>query len=304
MKEMRNSVLIIDDDIVNLRALVEILSEEYTVYAERDGRKCLEAAARIKPDLILMDVLMPGMGGFELIKALKSDEQTKNIPIIFVTGLTNADDEVAGFDLGAVDYIVKPYSEHVVRKCVNHQMRIINLLYEVQRLETTDALTGIGNRRYFSKLLLQEWEQARRQQEPLSFLILNIDDFKKFNDIYGYSNGDLALKSIAETINKRVKQATDKGARWGGGEFAVIFPNTELSGAIKVAEEIREAIENTAFTLDGERTGKVTVSIGVHSYVPERVENYSAAAFVSDTGKALLYAKKHGKNCVHAAKSG
>jgi len=301
MEEVRNSVLIVDDDIVNLRALVEILSEEYTVYAERDGKRCLEATARIKPDLILMDVLMPDMGGFELIKALKSDDKTKDIPVIFVTGLTNADDETEGFNLGAVDYIVKPYSEHVVRRRVSHQMRIINLLYEVSCLSLTDSLTGLGNRRYFSDLLLHEWARARRQQEPLSFLILNIDDFKKFNDAHGYSNGDVALQCVANIINQKTTRATDRVARWGGEEFAVILPDTVLSGALKIAEDIRATVENADIKLDDGSSEKVTISIGVHSYIPERVENYSEAMFVSDTGKALSSAKKSGKNCVCAA---
>jgi len=301
MDTMQNSVMVVDDDIVNLRALVEILSEEYTVYAEREGKNCLDAALRIKPDLILMDVLMPDMDGFEVIQVLKENDQTRNIPVIFVTGFANVNSEVLGFKLGAVDYIVKPYSEHVVRRRVKHQMRIINLLRKVQNLSVTDTLTGMESRRSFNELMLIEWARAKRQQESLGFLLLNIDDFKKFNDSYGYLNGDTALKSLADIIDGITVRATDRVARWGGEEFAVLLPATNREGTIKVAERILTAVENTPITLDNGGRENITVSIGANSCVPDRDEAYSPDDFAADTDDALHKAKKSGKNCICVA---
>ena len=142
MGEKKNSVLIVDDTVVNVQALMGILIGDYTVYVERDGRNVLESAAQLKPDLILLDIIMPEMDGFEVIRKLKKDERTEDIPIIFVTGLTDPGDEVRGFSLGAVDYISKPFSPHVVKMRVQHQIRIVNLIREIQNLSITDALTG------------------------------------------------------------------------------------------------------------------------------------------------------------------
>ena len=298
MEDIRNSVLVVDDDTMNLRALIEILSEDYTVYAERNGKNCLTAARRIMPDLILLDVVMPDMNGFEVIKELKEDEKTKNIPIIFVTGLADQNDEVVGFNLGAVDYIVKPFSSHVVKKRVKHQMRIIDLSREVMCLNMTDTLTGIGNRCFFNALLEHEWASARRQRSNICFMILDIDNFRKFNDTFGYLSGDAVLQEVARIIDSKTGRATDRVARWGGERFAVVLPQTELSGALSVAENIRSTIEDTVIKLDLGSTCQVTVSIGVHNHIPQRTENYTVADFVSDTDIALGKAKKSGKNRV------
>jgi diguanylate cyclase (GGDEF)-like protein len=167
---------------------------------------------------------------------------------------------------------------------VKHQMRIINLIREIQSLSITDALTGIGNRRYFNNLLHQEWARARRQQSPLSFILLDIDNFKSFNDEYGHLNGDAVLQSVARVAKAIIARATDKIARWGGEEFAVILA----------------AIEAAVITLDKEDTCQVTVSIGVHTTIPERDMKYTINEFISDADKALYHAKRTGKNRVCA----
>ncbi|MCL2203320.1 MAG: diguanylate cyclase [Defluviitaleaceae bacterium] len=291
-----NSVLIIDDEIMNVRLLMDMLKKEYIVHAEREGVNCVETAIKVKPDLILLDVIMPGTSGFDEIKKLKENEYTKDIPVIFVTGLDNPDDEVRGFLHGAVDYINKPFNAHVVKMRVQHQMRIINLLREVQSKSVTDALTNIGNRRYFNNLLEQEWERAKRQQHPISFIILDIDDFKKFNDTFGHMNGDTALQRVADAVRAVVVRATDKIARWGGEEFAVILPDTALPGAKTVAQSILTAIRDTDIVLDNKQVTRVTVSIGVHSVVPERAGEYTEISLVSDADKAMYHAKRSGKN--------
>ncbi|MCL1844891.1 MAG: diguanylate cyclase [Defluviitaleaceae bacterium] len=302
--EKKNSILIVDDETVNIMALVDILRNEYTLYTERDGKNCLDTAARLLPDLILLDILMPEMSGFEVLEKLQNDSRTKNIPVIFVTGLSKSDDEVHGFSLGAVDYISKPFSASVVKMRVQHQIKIINLIREIQKLSITDPLTGIGNRRYFNSLIQQEWERAKRNRASISFLIMDIDHFKMFNDKFGHLNGDIVLQSVAHVISAEITRASDKIARWGGEEFAVILPDTDIIGAKKVAENVRAAIESADISLDDGTIQNTTVSIGIHAHVPDHLpkqnDEYSAINFISDADKALYHAKHTGRNRVCA----
>jgi len=210
---------------------------------------------------------------------------------------------VRGFTLGAVDYINKPYSAHVVKMRVQHQIRIINLIREIQSLSMTDALTGIGNRRYFDTLLEQEWERAKRQQIPLGFMIADIDNFKQYNDTYGHLSGDVALQRVTGAIKSQIKRATDKVARWGGEEFAVILPNITSSAALKIAEDIRSSVEEVVILSDKNNQLHMTLSIGVHSITPQWGSEYTVADLISDTDKALYHAKNSGKNRVCAVEN-
>jgi diguanylate cyclase (GGDEF)-like protein len=296
-----NTILIVEDDIENIKVLRHILSNDYVVYAERVSKDAVSTVKKLLPDIILLDVMMPDVDGFEVIGQLKSELLTKDIPIIFVTGRTDTEDEVKGFSLGAVDYINKPFSAPVVKMRVAHQIKIINQMREIQSLSATDTLTGIGNRRFFNTLIDQEWERAKRQQSHISFIIFDIDNFKNFNDTYGHLNGDKALVVVADVISSALTRATDKTARWGGEEFAVILPDTPQSGANQVAASIREAIENAKFEIDDGREVSVTVSGGVGSVIPKHKGEYGLPEFFKDADEALYKAKRTGKNKVCAA---
>jgi len=297
--EKKNTILVVDDEAMNITALSHILKGEYTVYVEKDGAGCIEAAQELMPDLILLDVLMPVMNGFEVIAALKKNEDTKDIPVIFVTGLNNSQDEEMGFTLGAADYINKPLSASVVKLRVRNQIQIINQMRTIRDISITDALTGIGNRRFFYTHLEKEWYRAMRQQTPLSFLILDIDRFKTYNDTYGHLQGDKVLKGVANLILEGFSRAIDKAARWGGEEFAIILPDTTLEGAKVVAERVRATVEEHQFMADENTPTSVTVSIGINCCIPPRTEeNSSPEAFVSGADKALYHAKNTGRNKV------
>ena len=298
MHSEKNSILIVDDEALNIKTLTQILEQEYTVYAEKDSLNSLDTAKKLQPDLILLDVVMPNIDGFEVMKNLKADKDTENIPVMFITGLSDAENEIQGFALGAVDYIHKPFIAPIVKMRIRSQMKIVNLLQKVQNLIVTDFLTGIGNRRYFNIELNREWERAKRQQSPISFILMDVDDFKKLNDTHGHLNGDSALQLVADVIKSVVTRASDKAARWGGEEFAVILPDTVLAGASKIAEDIRAAIESNAVVLEDKSTASITVSMGIHSVIPERGGDYNLNAFVSDADKALYQAKSMGKNRV------
>lgn len=295
MEPVKNSILIVDDEGLNISSLTNILSPEYTIHVEKDGIGCIESTRELKPDLILLDVIMPAMDGFEVIKILKSDPETMEIPVVFVTGLRNTQDEEQGFLLGAADYINKPFSNAVVKLRVRNQLQIVNQLREIKHLSITDPLTEVGNRRHFNTVIEHEWQRASRQNYSISFLILDFDHFKKYNDTYGHLQGDVVLKEITNIIRTKLKRPGDQVARWGGEEFAIVLPETDLSGACNVAEKIRAAVEEFEFLTPTRAVTKITVSLGVHSSTPHG-KDYSLEKFISDTDDALYRAKNTGRN--------
>ena len=290
----KNTVLIVDDDILNITALTQILQDDYTIYVERDSTDAVETAKKLLPDLILLDVVMPKMNGFEVMARLKAMQVTSTIPVIFITGLSNAQDEEKGLVLGAADYIHKPISPAIVKLRVRNQLQIVNQLRLINHLSITDTLTGLFNRRHFNTRLKYEWNRAIREKNPLSILMIDVDNFKNYNDTYGHLQGDIVLKSVAAILRQQLLRATDMLARWGGEELAVLLPCTDLSGACIVAEKLRTAVESHQFMHNGMPT-YVTISTGVNCVAPwEHISN--AKRFVDEADKALYQAKKTGKN--------
>lgn len=294
--EIENTVLIVDDDKTMVAALSQILSSRYTVYVARDGFDALEVASELLPDIILLDIIMPGMNGYEVIAALKEDTKTRDIPVIFVSGLDSIADELKGLRLGAVDYMHKPFTAEMVRLRVGNQMQIINQMKMIEYLSITDSLTGVPNRRKFNLTLDREWQRALKLGMPLGLLLLDIDFFKSYNDSFGHLKGDEILKAVASVIKNRVKRLNDFVARWGGEEFAVILPETDQKGTEILAEEIRLAVKGFDFEpVIGEKR-VVTISIGAGSVVP--VGGMIINHFVDDVDKALYNAKQTGRDKV------
>jgi len=295
----KNSILVADDDRLIVQALTHILSPDYTIYIAKDGQDAIDVAKAMTPDVILLDVLMPGMSGFDVITTLKNMSETREIPVIFVTGMDNAKDEERGLTLGAADYISKPFTPAIVKLRVSNQLKIVNQMRLIHRLSITDTLTGTANRRQFNNWLDQEWKRSVRFQAPLSVLMLDIDHFKVFNDNYGHLQGDVALQTVAQIITKALKRPRDLVARWGGEEFAIVLPDTSMQGAFIVAEDIRTSIEKHILMVKDEMPIRVTVSVGVNSIVPG--QQNSIDRFVSDADKALYQAKRAGRNRVFTA---
>jgi len=292
----KNSILIIDDEKSNIIALTNILNQEYKVYAVRDSREAVEAAEKDMPDVILLDILMPEMDGFEVIKSLKSSEKTRSIPVIFITGLNNTEAEEKGFILGAADYITKPFSSAIVKLRVRNQIQLSNQFKLIKILSMTDELTGLFNRRGFDSRMNLEWARAKREQASLSIILLDLDDFKNYNDVYGHLQGDKALATVAKVLTQSIKRAIDFAARWGGEEFIALLPDTGVSGALSVAEKIRQNIEDTQIPCDDGDITNVTMSLGVNTYIPR--QEISIQEFIDGADQALYAAKKTGKNKV------
>jgi len=290
------TILITDDEKFNLDILGRILSPTYNILIARNGERALELARQNLPDLILLDVIMPDMSGFEVIAKLKESGATVNIPVIFITGLTDSADEERGFFLGAVDYIVKPFNRSIVKARVNTHIKIIDQMRTIERIGLIDALTRISNRRGFDNRFCADWGRAVREQTPISFMIMDIDKFKIYNDTYGHHQGDVALRMFAETALNSVNRSADFLARWGGEEFVMLLVNTDIDGAAEVAENVRKnAEEMEILTEDGIIT-KITVSIGVNSVLPD--VNTSSEDFMYKADQALYRAKEAGRNRV------
>lgn len=289
-------ILIVDDVPMNIKVLAEIIkSPDYEILAATDGKTALQLSASEKPDLILLDIMMPNIDGYEVCKRLKFDKQTKNIPIIFVTARGEEDDETRGLELGAVDYITKPINPLIVKARVKNHLELKRKRDTLETLSITDGLTGIANRRCFDEFLNFEWIRARRAQSFLSLIMMDIDYFKLFNDNYSHLQGDECLKKIAKALSRSVKRATDLVARYGGEEFSCVLPLTNKKGAFALAHQIQSAIKSLKISHEYSPIAPiVTMSMGIATMIPDR--SSPAHVLITAADKALFEAKKNGRN--------
>ena len=287
-------ILIVDDEKMNIIALAHFLKPQYEIIVAVDGASALEAAEKHLPDLILLDIIMPDIYGFDVLVKLKNSAATMNIPVIFLTGLSNAGDEEKGLSLGAVDYITKPFNQSVVKARIKTQLKMVDYVRTIEKLCMLDALTGLSNRRGFDTRMDVEWGRAYREKKQLGLIMLDIDKFKKYNDTYGHPQGDILLQALAEVINKTLNRTADFAARWGGEEFMILLPDTALEGTVNIAEQIRMNVKDTIVPCaDGTKTS-TTISLGVDSIIPE--EGHSPADFIAGVDKLLYAAKNNGRN--------
>ncbi|MCL2107713.1 MAG: diguanylate cyclase [Oscillospiraceae bacterium] len=297
----KRAVLIVDDENSNIIALNSILSGEYTTYAAKSGAAAIAAAEKYAPDVILLDIIMPDMDGYEVITVLKSTELTKDIPVIFITGLRNSEDEEKGLSLGAADYISKPFSSAIVKLRLRNQIMILEQLRIIERLSMTDRLTELPNRRFFETQMNSEWRRAKREKIPISVLMIDVDNFKHYNDTYGHQQGDVALCTVAEVFRQVLKRSGDFAARWGGEEFVVLLPNTDLQGAKGVAEQLRAQVEEVPIRQicnPDQPPTRITISIGVNAADTKEQGETTVYELIGGADKALYSAKNAGRNCV------
>ena len=293
---IKPSILIVDDEPSSLRILNQILYADYEIIMAKSGGEALELADSECPDVILLDVVMGDMSGYDVLKRLQENPRTSLTPVIFITGLSSAEEEEKGLILGASDYITKPFLDVVVRARVKTQINNIRQRREIELLSMTDALTGIPNRRSFDLRLAMEWAHAIREKTPISILMIDLDNLKNYNDSYNHLQGDAMIKTVAETLASSAKRAQDIAARIGGDEFAVLLPNTDHQSAADFANSLRERVELIEiFTGNGEKTS-ITISIGVACSQP--APNDIAAELIELADARLYMAKKDGRNRV------
>ena len=293
-------ILVIDDERFNLNTLNGLLRDDYRIMVATTAEVGLKAAVTGRPDLILLDITMPGMDGYEACLRLKEDPLTQGIPVIFITALSDAADETRGLELGAVDYITKPFNLSVVRARVRTQMRLKQQSDLLETYAFLDGLTGLANRRAFDDKSALEWRHSLRARQPLSTILLDVDHFKPYNDSYGHAAGDECLRGVARALSARIGRTADLLARYGGEEFVVVLPGTHHASAMATGESLRAAVQAMGLAHRASRVADhVTVSVGVSTVVPWAEIGMPTLLEAAD--KALYKAKSSGRNCVMGA---
>ncbi|HID57223.1 TPA: diguanylate cyclase [Candidatus Poribacteria bacterium] len=290
MAARKKKVLVIDDIDDDIRIIEKGLKPfDYEVLKAKTGEEGLKIAKVEQPDVILLDIMMPGMDGYKVCEELRSDYATRDIPILFVSAKVETSDIIEGFQRGGDDYITKPFSLQELAARVNAAMRIKERQDNLKMMSITDELTGLYNRRYLNERLTEEIERARRYKYPISCLMLDLDHFKDVNDTYGHQVGDLVLEEFARIL-KNSTRVVDIVARYGGEEFLIVLPMTNLKGAQTLAERVRRNVELYRFAKD--LSLPVTVSIGCAQLDPTRGDEMDAESLIKLADKALYEAKK------------
>jgi diguanylate cyclase (GGDEF)-like protein len=326
-------ILVVDDTLANVQLLSRMLTEYgYKVRKVLNGQMALMGIQTAPPDLILLDVNMPEMNGYEVCQQIKTNQATQDIPIIFISALDEASDKVKAFSVGGADYITKPFQVAEVLARVEHQLMLRELqqqlreqnvllqkkIYEhertlcelekaktalqqandnLQRLAIVDDLTQVANRRHFYDYLSQEWQRSLREQVHLSLLLCDVDHFKRYNDAAGHQAGDRCLQKVAQAIQAAIHRPTDLVARYGGEEFTVILPATNKDGAMHIAETMQEKLHHLQMVHpDSSVSSFVTLSIGIGCIIPNLDD--SADHLVALADQALYSAKERGRDCI------
>jgi diguanylate cyclase (GGDEF)-like protein len=287
-------LLVVDDQPSNIQTLYAIFKDRYEVCMAVNSADALAFCARRTPDLILLDVVMPGMGGYALCDLLKRDPRNCDIPVIFVTGNSDPLDEVQGFEVGGVDFIAKPFHATVVRARVHTQLTLKRQSDLLRMMALIDGLTGVANRRQFDTVLSGEWRRCGRSGQPLSLIMIDVDHFKRYNDRYGHQQGDVCLRAVATAIKAAMRRPHDLAARYGGEEFACLLPDTAFEGALVKAAEIEAGVRALALEhADAALGGIVTVSVGVAGIgAPSQLVE---TALVQAADAQLYRAKREGR---------
>ncbi|MBF0179711.1 MAG: diguanylate cyclase [Magnetococcales bacterium] len=317
MERGRETVLLVDDERINLQVLQELLEPHYELLLAKSGAQALNRVRTVPPpDLILLDIMMPGVDGYQVLERLQKEPETREIPVIFITAMGEVADETRGLTLGAVDYITKPVSPPIVLARVRTHLALRRSMIALREMNATlavrnaelaemntvlqnmamlDGLTGIPNRRRFDQYLAQEWNRAMRERTFLSLILLDIDFFKPFNDHYGHAAGDECLKQVAQALAGAMSRTVDLLARYGGEEFVCLLPGTDPNGLEVVGHRLRESVRNRNLEhLHSRVAARVTISLGGASLIPLPELNPQSLIMAAD--ERLYQAKAAGRD--------
>ena len=301
-------ILLAEDDIISRRLFEKILAREgFAVTSVANGREALELSRREFFPIILTDWQMPEMEGPELCRAIREENPDRYVFIIMLTSKGSKDDIISGLGAGADDYLTKPAHPAELVARLKTGIRILELerslkaaVDEIHLMSITDSLTGVYNRGYINEHLPQEVRRAHRYGRELSLLMCDIDHFKNVNDTYGHLAGDVVLKSFGQCLVSNIRQQVDWAGRYGGEEFLIVLPETDLDGAMVLAERIRKAVETTPIRTSGEEI-RITASFGVSGFSPGACKAVvSPETLLQDVDNRLYRAKKEGRNCIEA----
>ncbi|MYM67655.1 diguanylate cyclase [Pseudoduganella sp. FT55W] len=289
-------ILVVDDAMENIQILHHALREEHEVLFALDGEQALQIARDQQPDLILLDAVMPGMDGYAVVAALRSSPRLQDIPVIFVTALSQPEDETRALDGGAVDFISKPFNVAVVRARVRSQLTIKRQADLMRELSMTDGLTGVANRRNFNDTIDAEWRRCARAGLPLSVIMIDIDHFKLYNDHYGHQAGDACLQQVSAAMKRCATRPQDLLARYGGEEFILLLPQEGADGAEVVANRILEEVGRLAVPhATSPSAPQVTLSMGLATGLPPS-DSTDPSALIRTADANLYRAKQTGRN--------
>ncbi len=305
-------ILIVEDTRTSLLILTQYVQRlGATVLQADNGERAIELFQSEHPDLVLLDIVLPDIDGFTVAQRLRGLEENGNwTPIIFLSSLDKDEDIEKGIAAGGDDYLAKPVSEVVLGAKIRAMQRIVQMRtslvvlarkldvanQELVRLSARDGLTGIANRRLFDEYIAREWRRARRNSTSMALLMCDVDHFKAYNDSYGHQAGDDCLRRVAEAIQHCMERAADIAARYGGEEFAVILPETQIGGAVFMAEKIRHAIHALHIPHAASSLGQITLSIGIAAFSPG--ENDEPERLIETADRALYHAKHDGRDRV------
>jgi diguanylate cyclase (GGDEF)-like protein len=292
-------ILIVDDDALNRIILEKTLSDEHEIYLVTSGEEALAFVKHTQVDLIILDIMMPGMNGYDVLVELKESSLSHAIPIIFISANSAHEDEAKGLELGAMDYIVKPFCASIVKVRVRNQLLIKQKNDLLEMLASIDGLTEIPNRRYLDENLEREWRRSKRNNSSMCVMLIDIDHFKRYNDCYGHRAGDECLKTVAQTLAAQCERGSDFVARYGGEEFVAVLPETNKQGAIAFANKLRKAINDLNIEHNASlNASHITISIGIAS--SESSQAYTEKALLEEADSGLYNAKKLGRNQISA----
>jgi diguanylate cyclase (GGDEF)-like protein len=294
-------LLLVDDQPINIQVMHRVFAEDCQVFMATSGAQALQQCRDNPPDLILLDVVMPEMDGYEVCRRLKADEATRHIPVIFVTAENDPEQETRGLSIGAVDFITKPINPSVLRARAKTHLLLKYQSDMLRKLVFFDGLTGVYNRRHFDQQLAQEWARSTRSGSPLSLVILDVDFFKRYNDRYGHQAGDDCLRHVSKVLQKSLKRASDVVARYGGEEFACLLPDTDFDHAMQIAGQLEQGVRAAQLLHEDSDVAKVvTISLGVATRSgTDRTDKASELLTLADA--ELYRAKAHGRGRVHGA---
>lgn len=299
----RPRLLVVDDQPVHIQVLHSLFAQECQVFVATSGTRALEICAANPPDLVLLDIVMPGLDGHEVCRRLKANPVTADIPVIFLTAAAEPAEEARGLELGAVDFINKPISPAVVRARVRTHLTLKRQADSIRQLAFLDGLTGVCNRRLFDQQLPAELARGQRSRQPLTLALIDIDHFKRFNDHYGHQAGDDCLRAVSRCLKAGMRRPGDMVARYGGEEFACILPETPFPQGVSVLRDVERAVRGLAIAHAGsDVAGVVTVSIGVAGWKPG--DPLESDRLLRQADEALYRAKRGGRTQVVEAPPG
>lgn len=268
MEFKKPTILVVDDMTTTLLLLHDLLKDTYEVKIAKSGTKALEILESPNDiDLILLDIEMPDINGYDVCRKIKNNETIKNIPIIFITGRTSQEDEEYGLNLGAIDYITKPFNKAIVKLRIKNYLDLKIKNDMLEKLSMYDGLTNIRNRRFFDETFEKTFSEIKRDKKSLAVLMIDIDFFKPYNDNYGHGQGDETLRKVAKALEKTIKRASDFVARYGGEEFVILLKDINKDGVEAVANNLLNAVRELKITHEFSKIENyVTISIGASFY--------------------------------------